>query len=406
MSTVAGNRPQGYSDEQREFGQEVRRFLVAHQPPDQVRELSADATGRDAELWRRAAKELDLLGLMVPEELGGSGFGFTEVSLVLTAAGESLTSWPYLSSAVLATHCLLASGDNEAKARWLPGMVSGETIATVALADDAGTWAADNASVQASAGPDGTWTLTGHKSFVTDGQLADVVFVFASDGAVPGLFAVRTDDPGVASTRLPALDATRKLTRFAFTGATAQRIAGQEVVNRLHATLVTIAAAALACEQAGGIAAVLERTTQYARARRQFGRSIGSFQSIKHRCVEIYMRSEAAAAFAESTAVLVDAALCRDALDDPAAQAAAAAAAVYCSDGFTHSAYDMIQVHGGIGFTWEHDAHLFLRRAASSAKLFGGKQRNMTVLSNAIKQGGLLARPARPVSGNARDDGE
>jgi len=394
VNGVPAGGPHGYSDEQREFGEAARQFLVSYQPMYRVRELAADEVGRDSELWRRAAKELDIQGLMVPQEFGGSGFGFAEASLVLTAAGESLASWPYLSSAVLATHCLMASGDDEAKARWLPSMSSGDMIATVAVADDAGDWRVDNASVKAAAGPDRTWTLDGHKSYVIDGQLADLLLVLANEGTAVSLFAVRTDAAGLARAQLPTLDATRKLSRFTFDNAAAERIGTAEATAHLGTTLTTIAAAALACESAGGIAATGVITTDYAKLRKQYGRSIGSFQSIKHRCVEMYIRSEAAAAFAESTALLVDEAIREDTLRTPEIQAAVATAATYCSEGFIHNAHDMIQVHGGIGFTWEHDAHLFLRRAASSAKLFGAESRQMAVLCDQIQFGPLLARQA------------
>ena len=230
VSTMAGEMPEQYSEEQREFAKEVRKFLAAYQSVDRVRELTGDPIGRDTELWRRAAKEVDLLGLMIPEEYGGSGFGFAEASLVLTAGGESLTSWPYLSSAVLATHCLVASRDCDAQARWLPALADGDVVATVALADDGGRWELGNESVRAEAGSDGTWTLTGHKSFVTDGPMADVLITFAATGADTRAFVVRTDAPGVESTALPALDATRKLSRFTFTGAPAEPLGSPEVI--------------------------------------------------------------------------------------------------------------------------------------------------------------------------------
>ncbi|GAA1022268.1 acyl-CoA dehydrogenase [Acrocarpospora pleiomorpha] len=382
-----------YSDEQREFATEVRRFLAANQPINRVRQLAGDPIGRDGELWRRAAKEADLLGLMIPEEYGGSGFGFAEASLVLTAAGAALTSWPYLSSAVLSSHCLVAAADTDAKSRWLPALAGGEVVATLAVADDQGDWALANGSVRAEEGPGGAWTLTGHKSFVTDGPAADILLTFGTTGSETALFVVRTDASGVSSTSLPALDSTRKLGRFVFEGAAAERVGDVADLAGLDASLCALAAAALVCEQAGGIATVLDMTSRYAKDRRQFGRSIGSFQAIKHKCVDIYIRSEATAAFAESVALSFDAAVRAGRLGEKALRSQVATAAVYCGEAFVKSAHDMIQVHGGIGFTWEHDAHLFLRRAAADAKLFGGKSRNMAVLTAALRSGALLMRP-------------
>lgn len=392
MTTTTQTRAERYDEEQEAFGHEVQRFLSDRQPIGRVRELAEDAKGRDADLWRRSAKELDILGLMVPEEYGGTGFGFVEVSLVLTAAGRALTSWPFLSSAVLATHCLLESGDADAMKRWLPGLAAGETVATVALADEIGSWAFDNGSVQATQRGDGSWTLSGTKSFVTDGQLADLVLVFATHERRTWLFAVETSDPGVRRTSLPVLDATRKLSRFAFDEVAAQPVGASEVTTEKHGALLAVAAAALACEATGGIKAAVEITTDYAKQRRQFGRTIGSFQSVKHRCAEMYMRSEASAAFAESVAFAVGEATREGSMPKPATQVDAATAALYCSDAFIRSAHDMIQVLGGIGFTWEHDAHLYLRRAASCAKLFGGKKHQMAVLTRAISEGRLLTR--------------
>ena len=390
--------PDSFSEEQREFGRQISSFLAKAQPLTRLHALVDDPDAGDPELWRRAAGELDVLGLMIPEEYGGSGFGFAEVSLVLQAAGEHLTCWPFLSSAVLATHCVLACDDG-AKRRLLPELASGAKIAAVAMADSAGRWQLTAPGVSAARDDSGEWRLTGSKSFVADAHVADVVLVVAhEEGEGPRLFIVGADAAGVEVTVLPSLDRTRPLSRVTLDAAPAQPVGSSAVCAELSRTLPVIAAAALVYEQVGGTAGTMARTVQYAKDRRQFGRSIGSFQAVKHRCADMYARSEVAAAFGESLAFVVDAALRDGTVDGVETAVAVASAAVYCGDAYQRNAEDMMQIHGGIGFTWEHDAHLYLRRAVTTTKLFGGRSQHLATLTRIIAHGGLLSRANEPAS--------
>ena len=358
----------GVGAEQHELRGSVRRFLAERAPLTRVRELMETADGIDPGVWRQASTQLGLPGIAVPEEYGGAGFSFAEQAIVLEELGAALFTGPYLASAVLAATALLASDDEEACKNLLPGIAAGETVATLAFTEDGGSW--DPASIRLAATPDDTgWRLDGHKSFVLDGHTADLILAVAAagtDGKL-SLFAVNAVDAGaIGLTRqaLPTLDQTRKLARLAFNGTPA-RLVGEPGAARagLDRTL-DVAAIALAAEQLGGAQRALDMAVAYAKVRQQFGRPIGSFQAIKHRCADLLLEVEslrsavgyaAAAVAADSTEVPVLAPLLK----------------AYASEVYSRVAGENIQIHGGIGFTWEHDAHLYLKRAKASELFLG-----------------------------------
>ena len=352
--------------EQRELRESVRRFLVERAPVARVRELMETADATDADVWRLAGTQLGLQAIAIPEEYGGAGFSFVEQAIVLEELGGALYGGPYLASAVLAATALLASEDEGARHDLLPGIASGETIATLAFTEDDGSW--DPEPVRLAAAKHGPgWRLDGHKSFVLDGHAASLILaVAATDSGPPGLslFAVDGAAEGLSRRALPTLDQTRKLARLEFAGVPGRLIgspgAGRAVLD--HA--MDVAAVALAAEQLGGAQRALDMAVEYAKIRYQFGRPIGSFQAIKHRCADLLLEVEslrsavgyAAAAVAESsTEVPVLAALVK----------------AYASDVYSHVAGENVQIHGGIGFTWEHDAHLYLKRAKASELFLG-----------------------------------
>jgi alkylation response protein AidB-like acyl-CoA dehydrogenase len=341
------------SEEREEFRRSVRGFLERSSAEQEVRRLMATDEGYDPEAWRGMSEQLGLQGLAVPEEYGGSGYGWTELVLVFEEMGRALVCAPFFSTVALAAGALLAVGDEEARRRYLPGIAAGETIATLALTEDSGRW--DEAGVTVAA-EDGR--LNGHKMYVLDGHVASLILVAARSEEGVGLYAVDGDAPGLDRTQLVTMDQTRKQARLEFDGTPATRI------GQLDPAILDRAAVALAAEQAGGAARCLEMATEYANDRVQFGRPIGSFQAIKHKCANLLMEVESARSAAYYAGWAASEAEEELAVAAPLAQA-------YCSEAFFHAAAENIQIHGGIGVTWEHPAHLYFKRAKTSELLLG-----------------------------------
>jgi alkylation response protein AidB-like acyl-CoA dehydrogenase len=319
--------------------------------------------GYDPAVWAQMANELGLQSLIVPEEHGGQGFTYVELTVVLEEMGRALLCAPYFSTVVLATNTLLHSGDEAAKKELLPGIASGETIATLAFTEPNGRW--DESGIEATATKAGDgWTIDGTKMFVIDGHVANLIIVAAKTDAGTSLFKIDGDASGLTRTALSTMDQTRKQAKLEFSGTPATLIGtdgqGWDVLNRV----LDLAAVGLAAEQVGGAQKVLEMAVQYAKDRVQFGRPIGSFQAIKHKCADMLLEVESA----KSAAYY--AAWCAAELNDELPEVACLAKA-YCSEAYFHASAENIQIHGGIGFTWEHPAHLYFKRAKSSELLFG-----------------------------------
>ncbi|MFG2799759.1 acyl-CoA dehydrogenase family protein [Streptomyces pseudovenezuelae] len=355
-----------FSEEQDELRKVVRSFLAKHSDEATVRRLAVDPQGHDPVVWRRMAGELGLQGLAVPEEYGGSGFGYVDLGIVFEEAGRALLGGPYFATVALAAEALLRCADEQARHDLLPGIASGETVATLALTEDSGRWDEQGIGLTAAQDAGGGWRLTGVKTYVPDGHLADLLLVAARTPSGTSLLAVGTADTnGLTRTPLPTLDQTRKQARIEFTDTPA-RLLGPEGAAwpALERTLAT-AAVLLAVEQVGGAAAALDAAVEYAKIREQYGRPIGSFQGIKHKCADMLMEIESARSAAYGGLWALDAG------DETETAIAAALAQAFCSEAFTKVAADNIQVHGGIGFTWEHPAHLYFKRAKSSEVLLG-----------------------------------
>ncbi len=360
----------GVSAEQEELRASVRRFLADRVPITAVRALMDAADGGDPAVWEMAGQQLGLQGIAIPEEYGGSGFTFAEQAIVLEELGAALYGGPYLASAVLATNALLASGDEAAKKTYLPGIASGELIATLAFTEEDGSWEPDAtrltatlASAGAASGV-GSWRLDGRKSFVLDGHTAGLILVIGRTDAGLSLFAVPADADGLTRTPLPTLDQTRKLARLDFSAVPATLIGTDGAGQALLSRILDIAAIAQAAEQLGGAQRALDMAVEYAKVRHQFGRPIGSFQAIKHRCADLLLEVESL----RSAVVYAAAALAEDSAEIPVV---AALVKAYASDVYFHVAAENIQIHGGIGFTWEHDAHLYFKRAKASELFLG-----------------------------------
>jgi alkylation response protein AidB-like acyl-CoA dehydrogenase len=342
----------------------VRSFLEAKSPISVIREAMDTEDGVDRDVWRMMAEQLGLQGLSLPERFGGSGFGMIEQLIVFEELGRSLYGGPYFSTVALAAGLLLQSDDESAKAEYLPRIASGDLIATVALVESDESWSFENVATRAQL--DGEhWTVSGVKPYVTDGSVAELILVPAMTSQGLSLFAVEGSAEGVTKAPLEVMDATRKQSQLTFAAAPARLIGAAGHTQEWLRKLLVTATISLSGEQVGGAKRLLEISVEYAKTRQQFGRFIGSFQAIKHKCATLYLETESAGVVARYAAWTVD-----EGMDDDAVVAASMAKS-YCSDVFTHAAAENIQIHGGVGFTWDNDGHLFLRRAKTSEVLLG-----------------------------------
>jgi len=358
----------GVTAEQEDLRASVRRFLADRAPISAVRELMETTDGVDPAVWKQAGEQLGLQGIAIPEEYGGAGFSFAEQAIVLEELGAALYGGPYLASAVLAATALLASSDEGAKKAYLPGIASGELVATLAFTEEDGSWDPDSVRLAASRDGDG-WRLDGRKSFVLDGHTAGLILVVARTADELSLFAVPADavsagTGGLTRAALPTLDQTRKLARLDFAGVPAQLVGavgdGAAVLGRV----LDVAAIAQAAEQLGGAQRALDMAVDYLKVRHQFGRPIGSFQALKHRCADLLLEVESLRSAVQYAAAAV-------AENSDEIPVVASLVKAYASDVYFHVAAENIQLHGGIGFTWEHDAHLYFKRAKASELFLG-----------------------------------
>lgn len=344
--------------EQRDLADAVTDLMAKRSPEAQVRTLMATDTGYDPAVWAELAA-MGLLGLAVPEAFGGSGAGAVEVGLVMEAMGRSLLCAPYLSTAVLTTQLLLALGDAKEQADVLPRIATGELITTVAFAEPGSARPPQEPTTIAR--PAGfEWRLWGEKTYVLDATIAGRIYVLAGSA----IFAVEPDAPGVQISALSTVDSTRKQGRLVLADTPARLVGALEGGAAALDRALDHASVALLGEQAGGAMHAMRMAADYAKTRFQFGRAIGSFQAVKHMCADMLLDAESTLSAARHVAAAFDA-------DEPGRLVDLAAAQAYCSDAFVTIAANSIQVHGGIGFTWEHPAHLYLRRARTDAQLFG-----------------------------------
>jgi alkylation response protein AidB-like acyl-CoA dehydrogenase len=357
-----------FTPEQREFRAVLRRFFGQTSPPSVVRRLMDTDAGWDTALWRDLNTQLGVSGVHVPEAYGGMGFGFVELGIVLEEMGRALVCAPYFSSVVLATSAILNGADEAQKQALLPGLAAGDTVAALAFTEPNGQW--DQDGIETTAHPAaGRYRLSGVKSFVIDGHTADLLIVPARRPGSTGqsglsLFTVRGDAAGLTRTSLQTLDPTRKLARVEFAGVEAELLgAPEQAAGPLFKTLAQ-AAAMLANEMVGGAERLRESALEYANLRVQFGRPVSSFQAMKHKQADMLVDVE----LARSAAYQAAQAAADDRADLPALASLAKASA---SEAYLQTAIHTIQIHGGIGFTWENDTHLWFKRAKSSEVLLG-----------------------------------
>ena len=365
-----------FTEEQDELRRTVRAFLDSKSPESAVREQMETEDGYDTAVWSQMAEQMGLQGLHVPEEYGGSGFTYVELGIVLEEMGRALLCAPFFSTVVLAANTLIHSGDDAAKKDFLPGIASGETIATVAFTEPSGKWDESGITLEATSTGDG-WTLSGAKSFVLDGHSAQLIIVAARTGKGVSLFAVDGDATGLTRTSLSTMDQTRKQAKLDFENVPARLIGTEGEGWNVLSTVLDLVAVGLAAEQVGGAQKVLDMAVEYAKVRVQFGRPIGSFQAIKHKCADMLLEVESAKSAAYYGM------WCASEMNDELPSVASLAKA-YCSEAYFHASAENIQIHGGIGFTWEHPAHLYFKRAKSSELLFGDPTYHRELLAQRI----------------------
>ncbi|NEA98851.1 acyl-CoA dehydrogenase family protein [Streptomyces sp. SID13726] len=344
------------TDERRQLRAVLRDLLAENCGPEQVREQADSPRGYDPVLWDRLAGEIGVQGLTVPEDYGGAGYTFAELAVVMEETGRVLCPAPLLTTVVLAGNALLDSGDRRACARWLPGIAAGELTATVA-------GFLHPADVTAERGPRG-WVLRGEADFVPDGEGADLLLVAARAPDGQRLFACEPEPATCERVARRVLDPTRRQALVRFRGAPAEPVGEPGRATGVIDGVLEAGRVALAAEHVGGSAHALDALLAYLSARNQFGRAVGSFQAVKHRLADLLVEIEGArSASAYASACLAGRA--------PELPVAASAAAVACTGAYRLATTEHVQLHGGIGFTWEHPAHLHLRRARADEALFG-----------------------------------
>jgi alkylation response protein AidB-like acyl-CoA dehydrogenase len=349
-----------FTSEQEEFRSILRRFFEDKSPTTAVRKLMATDTGWDRAAWQELNQQLGLTAIHIPEAYGGQGFSFVELGIVLEEMGRALVCAPYFASTVLAATAILNAGTEAQKKELLPTIADGSCIATLAFTEPNGRWDAGGVELTASEGH----RLNGVKSFVVDGHTADLIVVLARGPAGLSFYTVPGDAPGLTRRALKVMDPTRKQALLTFDNVEASLLGVEGGAEAPFAKTMIQAAACLAAEMVGGAEKLRESALDYANLRVQFGRSIASFQSMKHKQADMLLEVE----LAKSAAYAATSAAADDDADLPAIASLAKAAA---SDAYIQTAINTIQIHGGIGFTWDNDTHLWFKRAKASEVFLG-----------------------------------
>ena len=352
-----------FTEEERLALRESVRLLLSRESDEQAVRATMDTqSGYDSKLWQELAK-MGVTGLVVDEVHGGAGVGPMELEVVMEEFGATLLCSPFLASGVLAAALLHELGDEAQNDRLLPGIAEGNCIVTAAITGKSGSWTSDGVTVSGHE-TEGEWRLRGSASFVVHGQNADILLVLAETEKGLECFVVQPDAAEVTITALPTFDHTLRLAEITFDGVKAEPISAQVPVWDAVRRALDLTLVALAGEQAGAAQRCLASTVEYTKTRIQFGRAIGSFQAVKHMAADLLLETESALSAARNAAAQL-------AKNTDSAAEAVSLAAFACADAFVQTAATSIQMHGGIAFTWDHPAHLYLRRARADAQLFG-----------------------------------
>ena len=365
------------TEEQEMLRQTTRQFLDDRVPPTVVREMAESKTGFDPALWQSGA-ELGWHSLAIPEEYGGAGYTFAELSVVLEEMGRSLFPGPFVSTVVMAANAILLGGSDTQKKDLLPGIAMGESIMTMALFEGPRGAGAEDVAMVADRDGD-SWVLNGVKQHVLFGEVAGTVITAARTPGGLSFFLVPADAAGLAVEHVDTLDATRKQATLTFTAVrlSDETVLGEEgSAEPVLGEVLRRTSVALALEQVGGAQWCLQTAVEHAQTRYQFGRAIGSFQAIKHRLADMMVSVEHAKSVAYHAARVID--------DADEMLVVAPLAKSVASDTYVTAASDTIQILGGTGFTWEHDTHLYFKRAKSTSLMFGGVHHQRKLLAEAI----------------------
>ena len=365
-----------FTPEQQELRTAVRRFCAEHSDEAIVRRLMESTPPFHQKSWLRLGSELGVLGLGVPEELDGSGGGIVDAAIAVEELGAALFCGPVFGTLGLSIPALVAAPDTPVRAETLGPLVAGLRTAAFAVPEQAGRFAAGRVTVRAT-GTGDAWTVSGRVERVVDAGAADDLLVVATVPDGLALFVIDATAPGVERTTLSTMDLTRPQATLRLADAAARPIAGHADVARICQHALHVGAVLLAAEQVGAAQHLLDLSVSYAKERLQFGRPIGSFQAVKHRIADMLVDQEHARSAAYHGAWAL-----QDGTDDPALAASIAQAT--CSTAFTRIAMDTVQVHGGIGFTWEHQAHLYFKRAFTDAALLGSAEEHRSRIAECV----------------------
>ncbi|MFT4253912.1 MAG: acyl-CoA dehydrogenase family protein [Caulobacter sp.] len=354
-----------YSDDQKFLKDEARKFLSGRCPPAVVRGVLDDpARSYDEPLWKAVAEQ-GWLGAAIPEEHGGLGLGRVELCAIAEELGRAVAPIPFASTVYVLAEAVMAHGSDAQKAAILPRVASGDLIGCLALSEGPGTLTPSALSAKVEGGG-----LTGVKIPVTDGDVAHTALVLAAENGKPGLFLVDLTGAGVKRETLESLDPARGVARLTFDGAAAERIGAAGEGFDLVQAILDRAAVLLAFEQLGGADRCLEMAREYALGRYAFGRVIAGYQAIKHKLADMYVKNEVARSNAYYGAWALNASTLKE-NGAPELPTAAAAARIAASEAFWFAAKESVQVHGGMGFTWEVDCHLYYRRSRQLSLVAG-----------------------------------
>jgi len=372
----------GFSEEQEMLRQSARQFLETECPMTYVRKMMDDDTGYSEEQWKKMG-ELGWTGLILPEQYGGAGLNMVDLVVVLEEMGRVVMPGPFFASVILGGIAIDLGGSSAQKKKYLPQLAAGTLKATLAHVEESGRWDAEGIQLPAAKGASG-FVLNGVKLFVHDAHNSDLLVVPARTGSKGQkgitLFMVDAKQQGVEITLLKTMDQTRKLCEVRFNNVAVGKDAVLGKANQgwsLLDRIIDRAKVALCAEMCGGAQKVLEMSVEYAKVREQFGRPIGSFQAIQHKCANMMVQVESSKSATYYAAWAV-------ANDVPEAHLAACMAKAYCSDAYRYVGGEGIQIHGGIGFTWEHDMHLYFKRAKGSEVTFGDATWNRELVAQVV----------------------
>ena len=350
-----------FSPEQEEFRSALRRFLSDKSPMSEVRRLMETAEGFDQAVWTQMVSQLGITSVIIPERFGGFGLSQVEAGIIFEELGRCLACLPYLSTVGMGVNILLASGDEKACKMLLPGVAAGVTRLAVCAWEPGNNWDIQAMTTVAN----NAGQITGCKTYVLDGLSATQLLVLAIDGdGLESLYLIDAASPTLRKAPLSTFDLTRKFAEVSFDSTPARLVGERGKGAGYYFQMLNRALISMASEQVGSAQAILDMAVGYSRSRTQFGRPIGSFQAIKHKCADMLVEVESARSASYYASWVVD-------NDESNLEMAACTAKSYCSAALSHAAEENIQIHGGIGFTWEHDAHLYLKRAKSSEQMFG-----------------------------------